>query len=166
MFHDQLRPAHPLLTGPPADTGVIYIESSAKPARRPYAKQKLVLVLSAMRHDAETRGRAGHPVLYRSSDQWYDTALTELREQSLLSRVEALEPAEAETRTAVAPLDWLHLHPNTLFATDTAFYQRVFPKPGARRLDLLARGALRIPDPVSFWFSRRAYRSVLARLRS
>lgn len=64
VFYDQLRPAHPLLTGPPADTGVIYIESSAKPARRPYAKQKLVLLLSAMRHDALTRGRAGHPVLY------------------------------------------------------------------------------------------------------
>lgn len=141
VFYDQLRPAHPLLTGPPADTGVIYIESSAKPARRPYAKQKLVLLLSAMRHDALTRGRAGHPVLYHYSSQWYDLALTELREQYSLPHVEALTPAEAETREAVAALKWLHLHPNTLFATDTAFYERVFPKPGGRRLETFYRAA-------------------------
>ena len=141
VFYDQLSPTHPLLTGPAADTGVIYIESSAKPARRPYAKQKLVLLLSAMRHDALTRGHAGHPVLYHYSSQWYDVALTELREQFSLPRVEALTPAEAETREAVAALDWLHLHPNTLFATDSAFYQRIFPKPGARRLDTFYRAA-------------------------
>ena len=141
VFYDQLRPAHPLLTGPPADTGVIYVESSAKPARRPYAKQKLVLLLSAMRHDAEARGRAGHPVLYHYSSHWYDVALTEVREQYSLSQVAALTPAEAETREAVATLDWLHLHPNTLFATDTAFYQKVFRKPGGRRLETFYRAA-------------------------
>ena len=141
VFYDQLRPAHPLLTGPAADTGVIYVETSAKPERRLYAKQKLVLLLSAMRHDAESRGLAGHPVLYHYSDRWYDAALTELREQFALPRVETLAPAEAETREAVAPLDWLHLHPNSLFATDTALFERVFPRPGARRLDSFYRAA-------------------------
>ena len=141
VFYDQLRPAHPLLTGPAADTGVIYVETSAKPARRSYAKQKLVLLLSAMRHDAESRGLAGHPVLYHYSNQWYDAALTELREQFAVSRVEALAPAEAETREAVASLDWLQLHPNSLFATDTALFERVFPRPGTRRLDSFYRAA-------------------------
>lgn len=141
VFYDQLRPVHPLLAGPAADTGVIFVETSAKPARRPYAKQKLVLLISAMRHDAESRGRAGHPVLYHSSDQWYDGALTELREQVGLTSAEALAPAEAEAREAVSSLDWLRLHPNTLFATDTALYQRVFPRPGARRLDPFYRAA-------------------------
>lgn len=55
--------------------------------------------------------------------------------------MEALAPAEAETREAVAALEWLHLHPNTLFATDTAFYERVFPKSGGRRLETFYRAA-------------------------
>jgi hypothetical protein len=36
VLYDQLRPQHPLLTGPPAETGVIYVETSAKPACRAY----------------------------------------------------------------------------------------------------------------------------------
>jgi len=66
--YDQLRADHPLLEGPPAETGVVYVETSAKPARRPYHKQKLVLLLSAMRHHALLRARRGHPVLYRFSE--------------------------------------------------------------------------------------------------
>jgi hypothetical protein len=51
--YDQLRPAHPLLAdAPPSDTGVIYVETAAKPARRPYHAQKVTLLLAAMRHDA------------------------------------------------------------------------------------------------------------------
>jgi deoxyribodipyrimidine photolyase-like uncharacterized protein len=38
-------------------------------------------------------------------------------------------------------LPWLTLHPNTLFATDTAFYRRVFPKGGGRRLETFYRAA-------------------------
>jgi deoxyribodipyrimidine photolyase-like uncharacterized protein len=90
VLFDQLRPRHPLLTGAPADTGLIYIETSAKPARRSYHAQKLVLVLSAMRHDAHARGLAGHPVRYHVSDRWYDGALQELRARHGIDRVDVL----------------------------------------------------------------------------
>jgi len=141
VFYDQLRPVHPLLDGPPADTGVLYVESTAKPARRRYHAQKLVLLLSAMRHDAEARGAAGHPVRYHVSDHWYDGAITDARERYGLTDVHALEPAEAEVREPLRALPWLTLHPNTLFATDAEFYRRVFPKPGTRRLETFYRAA-------------------------
>lgn len=141
VFYDQLRPAHPLLTGPPADTGVLYIETTAKPARRRYHARKLVLLLSAMRHDAEARGLAGHAVRYHVSEQWYDGAIAEARERDALGELHALEPAEAEVREPLRALSWLTLHPNTLFVTDTAFYRRVFPKHGSRRLETFYRAA-------------------------
>ncbi len=139
VFYDQLRPAHPLLQGPPGDTGVLYIESTAKPARRRYHAHKLVLLLSAMRHDAEARGRAGHPVRYHVSDEWYDGALAEARDRYDLGEVHALEPAEAEVREPLRALKWLTLHPNTLWATDSEVYDRVFAKAKSRRLETFYR---------------------------
>lgn len=141
VFYDQLRPAHPLLAGPPADTGVLYIETSAKPARRRYHAKKLVLLVSAMRHDAEARGLAGHPVRYHVSEHWYGGALSEARERYGLTELHALEPAEAEVREPLRALPFLTLHPNTLFATDAAFYRRVFAKRGGRRLETFYRAA-------------------------
>jgi deoxyribodipyrimidine photolyase-related protein len=143
VLYDQLRPAHPLLAGPPEETGLVYLETSAKPARRPYHKQKLVLLLSAMRHDALARARAGHPVLYRFSEGWYDDALAETRERFGLERVEALTPAEAEVREPLSRLPFLELRPNTLFVTDEAFYGSVFPRPGWRLLETFYRAARR-----------------------
>ena len=141
VLYDQLRPQHPLLAGPPEDTGVLYIETSAKPARRAYHAKKLVLLLSAMRHDAEARGRAGHPVRYHVSEAWYDEALQEIRDRHGIDRVEMLAPAEAEVREPIAALPWVVQHPNTLFLTDAAFYRRVFPRPGGRRLETFYRAA-------------------------
>jgi deoxyribodipyrimidine photolyase-related protein len=141
--YDQLAPAHPLLTGDAADTGVIYLETSAKPARRPYHAQKLVLLLAAMRHDALARGRAGHPVIYHASDQWYDHALESVRAQHRLDVVETLAPAEAEVRAAIARRPWVRQHPNSLFITDTAFYRRVFGRMRSRRLETFYRAARR-----------------------
>ncbi len=143
MLYDQLRPHHPLLTGASDDTGVIYIETSAKPARRAYHAQKLVLVLSAMRHDADARGRAGHPVCYHVSHAWYDEALREVRERHGIGEIEVLEPAEPEVREPLAALPWVRVHPNTLFLTDTAFFRRVFPRAGNRRLETFYRAARR-----------------------
>jgi deoxyribodipyrimidine photolyase-related protein len=146
VLYDQLRPGHPLLSGPPSETGVLYVETAAKPARRPYHKQKLALLLSAMRHDALSRARAGHPVLYRFSEAWYDDALAETRERFSLERIEALSPAEAEVREPLAARPWLHLRPNTLFATEEAFYRSVFPRPGRRLLETFYRAARRRTD--------------------
>jgi deoxyribodipyrimidine photolyase-related protein len=143
VLYDQLRPEHPLLSGPPGETGVLYVETAAKPARRPYHKQKLALLLSAMRHDALARARAGHPVLYRFSEAWYDGALAEARERFSLDRVEVLAPAEAEVREPLRSLPWLDQRPNTLFPTDEAFYRSVFARPGRRLLETFYRAARR-----------------------
>jgi deoxyribodipyrimidine photolyase-related protein len=141
--YDQLRTNHPLLRGPAAETGVVYVETSAKPARRPYHKQKLVLLLSAMRHDALERAQRGHPVLYRLSEKWYDGALEEVRAEHGLEALEALAPAEAEVREPLSRLAWVTLRPNTLFITDADFYRSVFPRPGQRRLERFYRAARR-----------------------
>ena len=141
--YDQLRPDHPLLTGPSADTGVIYIETAAKPARRPYHAQKLVLLIAALRHDALARGRAGHPVSHHVSNQWYDGALEEVRVRHGLDVVETLAPAEAEVREALDRLPWVRQHPNSLFVTDAAFYRRVFAGAATRRLESFYRAARR-----------------------
>jgi deoxyribodipyrimidine photolyase-related protein len=142
VLYDQLRPAHPLLVdGEPADTGVVYIETTAKPARRAYHAKKLTLLLSAMRHDARARGVAGHPVRYHVSTQWYDGALEEIRAQYGIDRVEVLSPAEAEVRDPIAALPWVVVRPNALFLSDEAFYRRVFPKAGGRRLETFYRAA-------------------------
>jgi deoxyribodipyrimidine photolyase-related protein len=139
--YDQLRPDHPLLEGPPRETGLVYVETAAKPARRSYHKQKLVLLLSAMRHDALGRAKQGHPVLYHFSEKWYDGALEEVRAERGLESIEALAPAEAEVREALDELPWVTLRPNSLFITDAEFYRSVFPRPGRRRLERFYRAA-------------------------
>lgn len=141
--YDQLREDHPLLEDGPDAVGVIYIETAAKPARRPYHKQKLVLLLSAMRHHALARARAGHAVVYWFSERWYDEALREVAERFGIQRIDCLAPAEREVREPLARLRLLNLHPNTLFITDTAFYRSVFPRPGQRRLETFYRAARR-----------------------
>ncbi len=141
--YDQLRPDHPLLEGPPGQTGVVYVETAAKPARRPYHKQKLVLLLSAMRHDALERGKRGHPILYHFSERWYDGALEEVREKHGVDGVEALAPAEAEVRGPLEARSWITLHPSSLFITGTGLYRSVFPRPGRRLLERFYRAARR-----------------------
>lgn len=141
--YDQLRDGHPLLADGPGEVGVIYIETAAKPARRPYHKQKLVLLLAAMRHHALARGRAGHPVIYWFSECWYDDALREVGERFGIANIECFAPAEREVRDPLTKLGLLRMRQNTLFVTDTAFYRSVFRRPGQRRLETFYRAARR-----------------------
>lgn len=141
--YDQLRPDHPLLEGDPRETGLIFIESSAKPARRPYHKQKLVLLLSAMRHHALSLAQRGHPVLYRFSDRWYDAALTDIQVRFGIGSIEAMEPAEHELRESLRRVPGLRVQPDALFVTDRDFYRKVFPRAGQRRLETFYRAARR-----------------------
>ncbi|MCL4822018.1 MAG: cryptochrome/photolyase family protein [Vicinamibacteria bacterium] len=141
---DQLSPRHPLLRGvPPAELPLVYVETGWKPARRAYHPQKLALLLSAQRHHALERAREGHPVVYLFSEQGYDGALAQARERWGFASIEALAPAEREVREPVARLPFVALRENTLFATDAAFYRRVFPRPGRRLLETFYRAARR-----------------------
>ena len=104
---------------PEARAGIVasFFETVRRFRPERYHKQKLALLLSAMRHDALTRGSRGHPVLYRFSERWYDGALAEVRETFALDRVEVLAPAEAEVRVPLSRLPWLEIRPNSLFVT-------------------------------------------------
>lgn len=51
----------------PTDTRLLFIESAAKIRSRPWHKHKLILVLSAMRHFAQTMRDAGWQVDYRKA---------------------------------------------------------------------------------------------------
>jgi len=143
VAYDQLRANHPLLDGDPAEVGLIYIETAAKPERRPYHKQKLVLLLSAMRHHALGRAGRGHPVVYRFSQDWYDVALRAVQAEYGIGSIDALAPAERELRESLYRVSGLVLHPNPLFVTDEAFYREVFRGRRERRLETFYRAARR-----------------------
>ena len=92
-FHERIRRHRPRTRGPR------------------YHKQKLVLLLSAMRHDALERGKRGHPVLYRYSERSYDGALEEVRKKHGVGGLEALAPAEAEVRQPLEAVSCITPHP-------------------------------------------------------
>jgi deoxyribodipyrimidine photolyase-related protein len=140
--YDQLRADHPLL-GAADEVGIVYVESAAKPGRRPYHKQKLALVLAAQRHHALERAQAGHRVVYHLTGGWYDAALQEVMTRHRIEAIDVMEPAEPEVREPLAGVRGVRLHPNRLFATDRAFYDEVFHGKKTRRLETFYRAARR-----------------------
>jgi deoxyribodipyrimidine photolyase-related protein len=97
---DQLLPHHPLLD--PAQSrerSVVLIESLSRMCARRYHKQKVALVLSAMRHYAEALRAAGWTVDYREADSFtvgLQAHVNEFQPQRLLM----LEAAEWHARQA------------------------------------------------------------------
>lgn len=88
----------------PADGTVVLVESVGKSHALPYHKQKLVLVLSALRHFAEELREAGYDVdIVRARS--YVAGIREHVERTGAERVVALEPREwglAQSLTAQA----------------------------------------------------------------
>ena len=72
-------------------TPVILIESRHYAQNRPYHRQKLVLVWSAMRHFAEELRLAGWPVTYEIADD-FEAALLKWIEQNSLEEVRVMTP--------------------------------------------------------------------------
>ena len=64
----------PLAEQPPAQTGIVIVESTAKALRRPYHKKKLVVLISNMRHFALEQAAKGVSVLYHLSPESHGTA--------------------------------------------------------------------------------------------
>ena len=143
VLYDQLRPDHLCSRGRPPRPDSSTSRRAAKPARRPYHKQKLTLLLSAQRHDALARAAAGHPVLYRFSEKWYDGALAEVRAAFGLETGGGPRPRGSRGPRAALQARLAPLQPNSLFITDRAFYRSVFPKPGRRLLETFYRAARR-----------------------
>ncbi len=62
---------------------VIFIESLHHVQARPYHKQKLVLIWSAMRHFAEELRQLGHPVTYKIADNFTEPLIEWVKEHKI-----------------------------------------------------------------------------------
>jgi len=80
---------------PRADVLVVLLESIAKGASLPWHRQKLVLVLSAMRHFAESLERAGYRVVMRRADSYAD-GLRDVARETGATRVVATAGREQD----------------------------------------------------------------------
>jgi deoxyribodipyrimidine photolyase-related protein len=153
-FHHQIRPAHPSpkdiatrrwlyipydrltdRTGPIAqqaadETGIVIVESAAKPNRRPYHKKKLVLLLSNMRHFALEQAARGVSVVFHFSPNDPGTALLEAQRECKLPTLTTTQPAERELRIdlegAIANGLQLDIVPDTTWLSTTDDFTGVF----------------------------------------
>jgi len=101
--YDQLSDrVGPLATTPPAEAGIVVVESPAKAARRPYHRQKLAFVLANLRHFALEQARRGVAVRHVISRGDYAHALEPIARE--LGPLDVMEPAERELRVDLAPL--------------------------------------------------------------
>ena len=92
----------PLTDQPPAETGIVIVESTAKALRRPYHKKKLIVLISNMRHFALEQAAKGVKVLYHWSPQSHGQALLDLQLTKSLPELTCTTPAESELRLDLA----------------------------------------------------------------
>ncbi|MFM8259919.1 MAG: cryptochrome/photolyase family protein [Vulcanococcus sp.] len=113
VLGDQLNAAQAALaSSQPGSARVLMVESASVLRRRPYHRQKLVLVWSAMRHFAAELIAAGWQVDHRIADQ-FGPAVRDWLAQEGISELRLMEPADRGFREAIAalqlpvPLVWL-----------------------------------------------------------
>ncbi len=92
----------PLTEQPPADTGIVIVESTAKALRRPYHKKKLVLLISNMRHFALEQAARGVSVLYHFTPGSHGQGLLDLQRRRAVPHLTTTIPAERELRLDLA----------------------------------------------------------------
>ena len=137
--YDRLNAECGLLHGTtPADTGLVFIESTAKAARRPYHKKKLALVLANERHFALEQAERGFKILYVTTDEPFGDALVSLGKERRIGRFVTSTPAERELRQdlRVAPLDYVE---DTTWMSTEADFDPLFPSGGPYRMDRFYR---------------------------
>jgi len=101
--YDQLTDAvGPLSRRPPAQTGILMVETTWKGDRRPYHARKLGLILANQRHFALEQAERGFAVRYLVDDRRYGRVLAE--EAAELGTLTVMRPAERELRADLAPL--------------------------------------------------------------
>lgn len=127
VLGDQLtRLVGPLADADPATTTVLLVESDAWARRRPYHRQKLVLVWSAMRHFAAEAAAAGFDVAYRRSAA-FEEALDAHLAAHPGATIELMEPADhgvvdGVRRAIEAAGGRLAVVPNALWLSDEAAF--------------------------------------------
>jgi deoxyribodipyrimidine photolyase-related protein len=101
--YDQLTDAiGPLSREEPRRLGIVLVENPWKPARRPYHKQKLALILANLRHFALEQAARGVAVRHAVADGPYRTALAALVRE--VGPLRVMEPAERELGADLQPL--------------------------------------------------------------
>jgi deoxyribodipyrimidine photolyase-related protein len=78
----------------PAEGAILVLETRAKPAALPFHRQKLALVVSAVRHFVAERRAAGFHVEHRVADD-YATGIREVAAWARPAELHAMEPREA-----------------------------------------------------------------------
>lgn len=120
ILGDQLSFHHPglqELTIQRHQTSIILIESMAYAQERPYHRQKLVLVWSAMRHFARELGQQGWQVTYEIAPE-FSSALTNWQQTHSITELWIMEPSDRpfiqfiNQLNLTCPIHWL---PNNLF---------------------------------------------------
>ena len=90
----------PLSRLQPSEVGIILIESTYKPSRRPYHKQKIAYVLSNSRHFALEQAKRGVRVKYIFTDEPFAHAL----QNCGCDKITMMRPAERELRADLSEL--------------------------------------------------------------
>ena len=107
---------------------LIFIESKAKGSSLPYHKKKLVYVLSSMRHFAIECAEAGYPVLYHSTETWYEEAVSDLLQEYPELSLMMMSASEWDTREQQHNVrkkfeNRVEIIPNTFFLADVDDYK-------------------------------------------
>ena len=137
QLNEKIGPLHEFRD---ARLGIILIESSWKPQRRRYHKQKLVHLLSNQRHFALEQAERGIHVKYIIGQESYGTILKKFTTEHGL--VHMAEAAERELRNDLAALEAQELiivHPHTGWLTTAKEFQKAADKNGKWRMDKFYR---------------------------
>jgi deoxyribodipyrimidine photolyase-related protein len=130
------------------NTPVIFIESLQHIQKRPYHKQKLVLLWSAMRHFAAELRQQGYKVTYEIGDN-FTTPLERWVKTNNITEIRVMEPAD---RGFLAAIPWeITLIPNNHFLWTKAEFQawakdrrnllmEYFYREGRQRFNILMDG--------------------------
>ena len=139
--YDQLTDAvGPLAREDPDRVGIVLVETSWKPRRRAYHRQKLVSVLASLRHFALEQAARGVAVHHVAGEAGYGALLEPVaRARGGLCMLAA---AERELREELAPLveaGLLEVLPNETWMTRPALFEEVFQDGRAWRMDRFYR---------------------------
>lgn len=136
-----------------AETPVILIESRQWVAQRPYHRQKLVLVWSAMRHFAAELEAVGWPVSYEVAEEFEQPLQRWIKAQGI-SELRVMVPSDRPFRQLIQSLDLpceLTMVPNNHFLWQAGEFDQwaegrkslmleYFYREGRKRFDVLMEG--------------------------
>ena len=162
VLGDQLNPAQAALASTePASSKVLLVESASVLRQRPYHRQKLVLVWSAMRHFAAELSAAGWTVDHRLADS-FGPAVRDWLTREDICELRLMEPADRGFRQAIealclpVPLVWF---PSNAFLWSREAFAgwagrgkqlrlEFFYREGRRRFNVLMEGEGREAQPL------------------